>query len=477
MIKSNQKNFIKNLAFILSLFSFVACSNPTASNTTSSLSGNSDNNSSEVEYNKDVNPLLFNFSFENTSTIKNCLQGKIKLTGFDDKVKSISLFWGDDEKVFQNYSAISSFEDLSSKEVEYTFSKNYAITYPERRIFIQAYDKDKNLIDTGSIAVDKYKDLKENKKEIQIISDQQISGFQAFYRRSKNTFIDIKENSPKSEAIFVNGDIVDEAKDSNYVDFYKSFDQAYEDVSYTPDLNISLGNHEFILHSETSKVDNFSTQEKQTRYNDRLKMWKTHTGNESIYGVKKYENIPFINLGTVAFPNKLDGNSQADATLGDEQLKWLDDTLKSIGKDKTIFLLSHGSLRNTVSGSLTSLGQSWYGYSESEEKKLRDIISDYPNLLFFSSHSHWCFESEKPYLIDENSSSFFNTAAIGYLWQGEGGGRHYSINQDYENDGAQGLYVELYDDQLIIRGRQFEDRDGISKYWYSPYQVVLPLRR
>lgn len=85
-------------------------------------------------------------------------------------------------------------------------------------------------------------------------------------------------------------------------------------------------------------------------------------------------------------------------------------------------------------------------------------------------------------LIDDTVNEYgkidvlVNNAAIGYLWQGSGDGRHYST-EGYERDGGQGLYIELTDDQVFIRGRQFEDRDGVSKYWYSPYQLVLQLHR
>ena len=51
---------------------------------------------------------------------------------------------------------------------------------------------------------------------------------------------------------------------------------------------------------------------------------------------------------------------------------------------------------------------------------------------------------------------------------------HYK-NETYENGGAQGLYLEVYEDQIIIKGREFEDIDRTSKYWFSNYQVVLQI--
>ena len=183
----------------------------------------------------------------------------------------------------------------------------------------------------------------------------------------------------------------------------------------------------------------------------------------------------FIYLGTTSIPKALDGNTRADATLGKEQIEWLKNTMEKAGKtNKPIYLFSHGSLRDTVSGSLSKLNQTWYGYTLDEENQIRNIIKDYPQTLFFSSHSHWSFESEQSYLISDNYPSFFNTAAVGYLWEGNGGGKHYK-DGTYESGGAQGLYLEVYEDQIIIKGREFEDVDQTSKYWFSNYQVVLPL--
>ena len=42
--------------------------------------------------------------------------------------------------------------------------------------------------------------------------------------------------------------------------------------------------------------------------------------------------------------------------------------------------------------------------------------------------------------------------------------------------GGQGLYVEVYEDQVHIKGRQFEASDETSKYWFSNYQVVVPIK-
>ena len=74
-------------------------------------------------------------------------------------------------------------------------------------------------------------------------------------------------------------------------------------------------------------------------------------------------------------PKYLDGNTRADATLGEEQLSWLKQTMEKASKtNKPIYLFSHGSLRDTVSGSISKLNQTWYGYTLQEENKIRENI-------------------------------------------------------------------------------------------------------
>ena len=419
----------------------------------------------------------FTLSYYHDSEIENCADGVLlfdKKKTFDTNIAKVKVFWGDDHKAFEDYNPLQEYDNLKGSSYDYTFQNNALIPLDATKLWVNSYDENGTLVDSGSISVAPYKAKKELQYEFQVISDQQISDFSAFYRRSKNTFADIKENSPESLLIAVNGDIVDEAKASYYDSFYRSYNEVYSELDSTK-LLVGIGNHEFILQNEEGSYQGVSEQELYSRYEERLALWKEKTKNENQYFAVEKEGSYFIFLGTTKIPKTLAGNTRADCTLGEEQLAWLQEVLEKASKNnKPIYLFSHGSLRDTVSGSLTEKGQTWFGYSKEEETRLREIISPYPQILFFSSHSHWCFESERSYLIEDGKPSFFNTAAIGYLWQGNNGGESYRKG-DYEHGGAQGLYVEVYEDQLFIRGRQFEASDAKSKYWYSGYQVVLPI--
>ena len=418
---------------------------------------------------------LFTLYYQNQSDIKNCAEGSLlitKGTAFSSTISSLSLNWGDKDSSFTDYSAISTFTNMNSSDFQYDFTINTLIPMKATKIWVEAFDLSKASLGKASVGVEDYKENQNLLYEFQVISDNQVTtSSPAFYNRSKKTFEDIKKNSPRSSGIIVNGDIVDEYSSANYDSFFDSHTSVYGTDDYL--LHIGLGNHEFIVQSETD-YDTADEQTEKKRYEERLALWENKTGNTSPYFYEVINGSYFIYLGTTKMPQTLDGNGRADCVLGEKQLTWLEETVKKAGETgNPIYLFSHGSLRDTVSGSLTSLKQTWYGYSLEEETKIRNIIKDYKQLMFFSSHSHWCFESKDPYKISDNYPSFFNTAAIGYLWEGEGGGHSY-MNGSYDNGGAQGLYVEVYDSQVVIKGRQFEASDKTSQYWFTGYQVVLP---
>lgn len=430
----------------------------------------------KVSYAPDEVSEYYDISFYSQADFSNCADGLVLINRkqtIPTDIVSLRLCWGTDIARLEGYSPLATFDNLNTSEYEYEFADNALIPDEATKIRLEAVGIDGNVLDVGSIGVEKYKHESQLLYEFQVISDQQISSSESFYRRSEKTFADIKQNSPDTTLIAINGDIVDEANADYYDRFYQSYSSVYGDDG--AQLLVGLGNHEFIVQSENAYYEGVSEIELERRYDERLELWKQKTGNSSPYFYYEAEGSYFIFLGTTKMPRALDGNTRADCTLGKEQLEWLENTMEIASESgNPIYLFSHGSLRDTVSGSLSALGQTWYGYSEEEDAALRQIISKYPQTLVFSSHSHWSFESDSPYMVEEGMPSYFNTAAIGYLWQGAGSGEHY-MGGDYENGGAQGLYVQVYEDHISILGRQFEAADGVSQYWYSGYQVIVPL--
>ena len=476
---ASKKNKFSKAFLAASILMLQGCSSGGGGALSSSSSPDPIVSSSEEQKTPDLTSEVFSLEVYRDTSLANSIEGVALIhakKGIPSSIKSLTLKWGDDSSPFSDYDSLIDFEELKGDEYEYDFKKNALIPEKATKLWLLGMNEEKEVADKATYDVTSFKKKSKLLYEFQVISDQQITtSSPAFYRRSKKAFADIKENSPDSILLAVNGDIVDEAKSENYDSFLDSFYQSYGKEEKEK-LALGIGNHEFIVQAEDAYYTGVSESELEQRYKERVSLWKEKTGNSSVYFSLEKEGSRFVFLGATKMPETLDGNSRADCVLGEEQLAWLKEEVSAAKtENKPLYIFSHGSLRDTVSGSLSKLNQTWYGYSKEEEKQLREILSSYPKTLFFSSHSHWCFESEQPYLIeDESPISYFNTAAIGYLWEGSANGHSYK-NGSYENGGAQGLYISVYEDQIFIKGRQFEASDGESKYWFSNYQTLISI--
>ena len=88
----------------------------------------------------------------------------------------------------------------------------------------------------------------------------------------------------------------------------------------------------------------------------------------------------------------------------------------------------------------------------------------------FNGHSHWTMDSERNGYIREGYPSIFNTAATAYLWTS------YNIITGENLDGSQGYYIEIYDDMIMIRGRDFANGKWIpaAQYCLTGYNGLVP---
>ena len=88
------------------------------------------------------------------------------------------------------------------------------------------------------------------------------------------------------------------------------------------------------------------------------------------------------------------GNSTS-RLLDDHQLQWLEERLEEY-KDRTVFLFFHTFMDEQV-GDATSSGNE-YGLpmisSTVEYKKFDELFKKYTNVVYFSGHSHWAFDSQ-----------------------------------------------------------------------------------
>ena len=250
---------------------------------------------------------------------------------------------------------------------------------------------------------------------------------------------EINRLAPDSIGIFTVGDNTNGGTKEDYELLLKTVDEGMGG-SEIP-IYYGLGNHELIFNGT---------------YASQMELFKKYTGMPGAYFSVALDETKAIFLGS--------DEQVGEGVMHKEQLDWLENELSSVGMEKPVYLFMHQPLVETVSGSFYSKNpkvQYWYGFSGANSR-LRAILKKYPNAILFTGHTHWTFESEGPILYGNGKdASFVNCGAVGYLW----------TDDDDSTGGSEGYYVEVYEDYILIRGREF-----VSGKWCGAAQFMLPIK-
>ena len=144
--------------------------------------------------------------------------------------------------------------------------------------------------------------------------------------------------------------------------------------------------------------------------------------------------------------------------MKDTQLNWFIEQLSTLDKDKFAFIFLHQPLKDTTSGTLS--GQNWSGMANVGEE-IKTLLKDYPNVLLFTGHTHYELESNKSTNLGHGeNANYINNASVAYLWS----------NTYEETVGGQCNFIEVYEDYILIKGR-----DLFEGKWVSSAQFIVYL--
>lgn len=277
--------------------------------------------------------------------------------------------------------------------------------------------------------------------EFQVLTDLHVSSaLPAHVPNLKEALRDVKRLSPHSVGIFTVGDNTDRGTQDQY-DLLLQTMSAMDAELNLPTVTYAIGNHDEVYGGT---------------YDEEVARFINNFKTPGLYYAKELQNTKFLMLG-----------SEVQSTaggIGDAQLRWVEAELASTDPTKPVFLFLHQPLKDTVSGTLSWKNdgiQRWY-FEESASAKLHAILKQYPNAVLFSGHTHSSFEQEQPMLYGNGTdATFINAASTAYLWNDQ--------NQDFA--GSQGLYVEVYEDYLLVKGRDFT-----RGQWCASAQFLIPLQ-
>ena len=206
-----------------------------------------------------------------------------------------------------------------------------------------------------------------------------------------------------------------------------------------PDIYYAMGNHEIVYNNDAG-------------FDNQLALYLEKTGMEGAYYAVEKDGYLHIVLGSDTLSHL--------GTMGQEQRDWLKAQLEAADPNEPVFIYMHQPLRDTTSGTLytkyeKSDTQDSFGFLE-DSAAIREILQGYPNAIVLTGHTHRTFMDEQPVLLGGGADA--NFVACSSVGKAEG----LSV--------AEGLYIEIYEDYILVRGRDF----GQGK-WVGAMQIMIPI--
>lgn len=286
--------------------------------------------------------------------------------------------------------------------------------------------------------------------QVPIMSDVHINT-KVQEERFDRALKDYKTIAPNFKAIVIIGDFTNDGTSEEYDKFLQILNN---NIINSCKKIIAIGNHEFyegLKDSAESKLDEFY-----------IKRFENKIGKDKVYYDKWIKGYHFIVLGSEQ--SQLSNSKNKDnAIISNEQYNWLEKTLSiKANKSKPIFVFLHQPLSNTVYGSESTI-------ETTADKKLKEILGKYPQVVFFSGHSHNILDNPKT--VYQDKFTMVNTGAVAYTCTNGKNGYEYAPSEY-----SQGLLLSIYKDRIEIKAREFSNHTFINIYTIKfPYKKDNPI--
>lgn len=170
-----------------------------------------------------------------------------------------------------------------------------------------------------------------------------------------------------------------------------------------------------------------------------------------VYGDTWVHDYHFILLGSEK--SRMSDLSYTDsAFLSDTQLDWLQNSLKiNEQPHKPVFVFLHQPIPYTTLGGLQK-------GSVIQWQKLNAILSRHPEVILFNGHTH--YELDYKNMVSKASFTIVNSSSLA---------SPIDRNKKPIMNSAPGLVVEVYNEKVVIKGRDFLKQD-----WISEAEITVP---
>ena len=274
-----------------------------------------------------------------------------------------------------------------------------------------------------------------------IISDIHVQEQDAVAQRKfRDVLTDVARFVAPPDALIINGDLGN-GKPADYLTL-RSIIKDECSRPNSPRVLFNIGNHEFYrayfkADSIWSPKDFPNGETEQAA----LKRYLAFNSTEKVYYdifVNGYHLI-FLGSERSAMSNRNYGDN---AYLSKQQLSWLETKLQeSANSNQPVFVFLHQPLRTPKLGQSNELAGMVL-----QQAELLAILRDYPEVIFFSGHLHRKLRAESTVL--RGGIAMFDSSSV--------------------YDHAEGLVVQVYENRVVVTGRDF-----MSQSWIPTIQYIL----
>ena len=367
---------------------------------------------------------------------------------------SFALYWGDAAGVRLPGHTPFLTGAITSQSTTVSTSEAPSIPIGSQTILVYTYSEQfGECTSPYRIDIGKYTLPETGKKisEFVVVSDLHVGSGKNAEKNMLSMLNDVKKTSPDAAGIIVVGDAVEAADE----EFYLQLSQIHARIENAPPMYFGAGDRSYLTKDTYEYND--------AKHAQNLQLFLKYAGHplgtkvDTPYYSYLLGDALMVFIGADSYQN---GN----AVYSQAQLTWLNQTLDDADKYAPIFLFMHEPLPNTVSGSLNAQG---YGNVQNAAE-VKAILQKYSNVYLFNGHTQWSLEADRTMFCLATGVYAFNTAGVAHLWEDKDGA-------GYEVAGNQGYYVTVYEDAILIRGRNFATGEWISNavYMYSTKPVPV----
>ena len=239
--------------------------------------------------------------------------------------------------------------------------------------------------------------------------------------------------------VHIDGDGNDEASaSSDLVRALNFFNSTANLVSISGDLTVMDGYAE--LSTFKDLVDANSTI---PVYASRGNHDCRYTGG-SLYFEQSYQNDKFIFLG-------MNTENYGDSCFTTEEIDWLENKLETY-KNQRVFLFFHVFMPDTCGNINNLYPYSSLDTSSSIVSRFVTMMTKYKNVIYFSGHSHLEFACQK---FGANANIFSNGTTC-HRVHIPSCAKPLTSSITYNRKGSEGYLVDVYENCIVLRGRDFE---------------------